>query len=132
RITVIPLPVSLALTTLVSWALLSTLIICAPWRRPLLRPLAASGLLTGFAIVADTLLRSPMQWMSPLGDTPLVGGRVYGISNPPYALAFVGLLMGLAIIADPLRRRFGSRARVTAVIIFGAAFTIFVASPTAG
>lgn len=132
RITLIPLPVSLALTTLVSWALLSTLIICGPWRRHLLGPLAASGLLTGFAIVVDTLIGSPMQWMSPLGDTPLVGGRFYGISNPPYALAFVGLLMGLAIIADPLRRRFGSRAPVTAVIIFGAAFTIFVASPTAG
>ncbi|HLS03349.1 MAG TPA: hypothetical protein VK030_01170, partial [Actinomycetales bacterium] len=122
----------LILAIAVSWVALSAVVLGGPWRRHPLGPVAAAGLITAVVLLVDSATGSALQWMSPLGDTALVAGRFYGISNPPFTLAYTGALIGLAIISEPIRRRFAPRAATGTMVAVGAVFTILVASPAAG
>src|SRR5690625_913998 len=122
----------LVICIIAAWAVLSAVVLLGPWRRHPLGPVAAAGLLTAIVLLIDSATGSALQWVSPLGDTPLVAGRFYGISNPPFTLAYTGALVGLAIVSVPLVRRFSPRVATIAMVAFGAVFTVFIASPAAG
>jgi len=117
---------------LFSWAVLSAIVLLGPWRSHPLGPVAAAGLITAVVLLVDSATGAALQWVSPLGDTPLVAGRFYGISNPPFTLAYTGSLVGLAIISRPLQTRFSPRVATIAMVVSGAIFTVLVASPAAG
>src|SRR5690625_2194654 len=122
----------LVICIIAAWAVLSAVVLLGRWRRHLLGPVAAAGLLTAVVLLIDSATGSALQWVSPLGDTPLVAGRFYGISNPPFTLAYTGALVGLAIVSVPLVRRFSPRVAAIAMVAFGSVFTVLVASPAAG
>lgn len=64
-----------------------------------------SFLTVALDVVIDPLTSSyPLQRSSILGSQPQIGGRFYGMSNPPFAVFATGLVLILAVSATRLRR----------------------------
>lgn len=121
---------------LAAWLVYSAVTLCAayvwPWRGRFLAPILLASLLTAAVLTLDTVLGTPLEWMSIMGDTATVGGRFYGMSNLPLALSLAGMLLGLAAASGPLRRALGKVVMLSILGIVGGAYCLIVAAPAWG
>lgn len=104
-----------------------------PWRR---RPEGPSLLIAGVTaavLAVDVATGSRLQHMSPMGVSPLDGGRYYGLGNIPFALFAVAVLTSAAGVAAALGRR-GAPPRVQGLVVLfiGMTGALIDGAPAAG
>lgn len=120
-------PVASYLANLIPWwasaAPLAALLVCVlaadalvvaaallgPWRHSILGPMTVVAGATAAVLLVDICLGANLQMNSPVGYSPIVAGRFYGIGNIAFAAFATGMLMAVAGIAHELIRR-GMRA----------------------
>ena len=84
---------------------------------------AAIGLLlatTAAVIALDALFRGPLEIDAPFGNSPIRGGRYFGVGNMGFAFLAASLLAGAAFALD----RWGSSVRPWAVAALGAGVVV--------
>ncbi|MGE5587393.1 MAG: hypothetical protein ACM3ZO_04160 [Clostridia bacterium] len=102
-----------------------------PW------PFAAMYLLTGLAVICDTLLGSELMRRSVLGYDPIGGARFYGIGNEYMGVLIGSLITGSGLVLDGMSSRAASRPGTHAAVVSGigiafAAALFVLASPSLG
>lgn len=118
-------------------ALLAALLAPRLLGRPLWRAYVALGGAVAAALALDAAANSTLARFSPLGYSPVIGARFYGIGNE-----FMGLLVGGALlcwgaligVSDRLRRQKGSRSRAAraAALVLAVACPVVVGHPALG
>lgn len=124
---------TLTIAVATATAPLAGVALAGPWRRRLLGPAGAAGLLTAAVLTADLAAGSPLQLAALIGGQPLVAGRFYGLSNPNFALFATGALFAALALAEALLERGRSRRQAgVAVAAVGAIATVIDAAGPLG
>jgi len=114
-------------------ALVTTLILAAPWRlsHPLL-PMAVVGGLTAAVLGGDVLTGSRLTIAAPMGLQPLVAGRFFGLGNVQFALFATGCMLLAIVVADHAGRAGRRRSGAAAVAGIGLVALLIVGTPGLG
>ncbi|VEI13192.1 hypothetical protein [Trueperella bialowiezensis] len=93
-------------------------------RRRILAP-GFIALTTAVTLGVDSMLGAPLHSISVLGDQPQSGGRFYGMSNAPFAVWAVSMIL-LAVIAVNIVKQHRARVAVPGVVLAIAFIAIYV------
>src|SRR5690625_6338386 len=104
--------------TLTAWSLvLAGIVAVIPWRSPW-QAVAVISLVSATVMGLDAIIGSPLHRGSPMGPSPIFGGRFYGFGNTTYSFFVVHTLIFAAAAAAPaarLGRKFLSYLIVTGI-----------------
>ncbi|HLR56514.1 MAG TPA: hypothetical protein VK096_07130 [Actinomycetales bacterium] len=90
--------------TLISWSILLGGIVAAiPWRSPW-QAIAVISLVSATVMGLDAIVGSPLHRGSPMGPSPIYGGRFYGFGNTTYSFFVVHTLVLATAAAAPAAR----------------------------
>ncbi len=123
---------ALILAVVVAAVPLATLAVVGPWRHHLLGPVGVAGALTAAVFAADAATGSQLSLTALLGGQPLIGGRFYGFSNPPFAVFGAGLLFAALAAGQALLDRGRRRDAALAVAGIGAVAVVLDVLPAVG
>jgi len=133
----VPLPSGwLTFTVTLSATALLTRLLTLLRRVHIMLPLTVLGILTASIVAADVASGGQLMTTSPLGYSPIVGARYYGIGNEYMGILLGSVLMGLCAFADYAQQRL--QQRHASVVLQGLILAGFcgafylVASPALG
>ncbi|WP_017558149.1 hypothetical protein [Nocardiopsis baichengensis] len=123
---------ALPLCVLLFAALIVTAALAGPWRRDILGPMTVVAGITTAVLFTDMCTGATLQMNSPMGYTPIVAGRFYGLGNIAFATFATGMLMTVAGLAHYLIAAGHRRAAVAVALAIGGATALVVGWPGLG
>ncbi|MDA2812424.1 hypothetical protein O4J56_17410 [Nocardiopsis sp. RSe5-2] len=128
-----PVPeAALPLCVLLFASLIVTAALAGPWRRDVLGPMTVVAGITTAVLFTDMCTGANLQMNSPMGYTPIVAGRFYGLGNIAFATFSTGMLMAVAGIAHYLIAAGRRRTAVAVASAVGGATVLVVGWPGLG
>lgn len=136
-LTLVSFPLALLLTSplfeRLSWGTSAIAAICSlasgigfAYLKNSFRPFVAIGAISAFVVVADTFLGSPLAKFSPLGYSPMIAARFYGIGNEYMGIVVGGSLFLIFALVKMLDAKGVSKNALLAMTI--ALMVFFVAA----
>lgn len=128
-----PVPeVALPLCVLLFATLIVTAALAGPWRKDILGPMTVVAGITTAVLFTDMCTGANLQINSPMGYTPIVAGRFYGLGNIAFATFSTGMLMAVAGVAHYLLAAGRRRTAVVVASAVGGATVLVVGWPGLG
>ncbi|WP_449289420.1 hypothetical protein [Nocardiopsis chromatogenes] len=128
-----PVPeVALPLCVLLFASLIVTAALAGPWRKDILGPMTVVAGITTAVLFTDMCTGANLQMNSPMGYTPIVAGRFYGLGNIAFATFSTGMLMAVAGAAHYLIAAGRRRTAVAVAAAVGGATVLVVGWPGLG
>jgi hypothetical protein len=101
-------------------------------RHTLWRPVLFLAGVTVVLLVLDASVGTPLHHGSPLGPSPMIGGRYYGFGNETFAVFAIHVLLLGAALATPLLAAGRRGLAVAAVATIGGVAVVLEVWPTLG
>lgn len=118
--------------TLFVWAaVLAAVVRLIPWRSHWQAIAVLCGV-SALVMSLDVIVGSPLHRGSPMGPSPIYGGRFYGFGNTTYSFFVVHTLIFATAVAAPLTRAGRKLASYTVVGVIGLVALIVDVAPTWG
>ncbi|MDO5025167.1 MAG: hypothetical protein Q4E03_01430 [Trueperella sp.] len=126
--TAAPVPIFLALCALIALLLAALALVIG---RQGGAPAAVIAAITAATIAIDAIYGSRLHSISVLGDQPQSGGRFYGISNAPFVIFALAMLL-LTVYALKIVRQRGNIVAIVTLLAMAAIAIIVDGSPAIG
>lgn len=121
-------------TLIVCTAILAAIVAVIPWRSPW-QAIGVISLVSAAVMGIDVVLGSGLHRGSPMGPSPIYGGRFYGFGNTTYSFFVVHTLILAAVAGAPAARAGGAWRKLLSYLIvggIGAVAVIIDVAPTWG